>query len=89
MANNTPQIEKEDILRVKVNNRFQENEIHQLHIVDFLRTELQNNNIRIEIDVIPETEQKVYLSPQEIYMKMVETNPALEKLRKNLEMEVD
>lgn len=89
LANNTPQIEKEDILRVKVNNRFQENEIHQLHIVDFLRTELQNNNIRIEIDVIPETEQKVYLSPQEIYMKMVETNPALEKLRKNLEMEVD
>ncbi|VBB45116.1 DNA polymerase III, tau subunit [uncultured Paludibacter sp.] len=89
LTTNKPQIGKEDTLKVKVNNRFQENEIHQLHIVDFLRKELQNNNIRLEIEIIPESEQTSYLSPEETYKKMTETNPALEKLRKNLEMEID
>lgn len=86
---NKPKIEDNNVLKIKVNNRFQESEIQQLHIVDFLRKELFNNNIRIEIEVIPETEQTIYLTPQELFKKMSETNPELEKLRKNLDMEID
>ncbi len=89
LSNNTPTLSAENTLYLKVNNRFQQDEIHQLRIIDFLRKELKNSEIKFDIEIIPETEQSVYLTPQEIYKKMADANPALEKLRKNLEMEVD
>ena len=89
LSNNTPTLSDENTLKLKVNNRFQENEVHQLRIIDFLRKELKNSEIKFDIEIIPESEQSIYLTPQEIYKKMADENPALEKLRKSLDMEVD
>ena len=72
-----------------LDNKFQEKEISQIHVLEYLRKELGNNSIRFQIDFIPEEEQKTYLSPQEVYKKMVGANPALAVLRKNLDMEID
>lgn len=76
-------------IKIKVNNKFQEKELNQLQIIPYLQKELKNSKIRFNIELIPENEQTTYLTPEETYKKMVTTNPALDKLRKNLEMEID
>ena len=84
-----PTLISENTIQLMLDNRFQEKEISQMHLLEFLRKELGNNSISLQIDIIPEEEQKIYHNPQEIYKKMAEANPALVKLRKNLDLEID
>ncbi|MGC3976853.1 MAG: DNA polymerase III subunit gamma/tau [Paludibacteraceae bacterium] len=76
-------------LKLKLNNVFQEKEFQQLGLTDYLRKELQNNKIEIIFEIIPENEQTAYLSDEQLYKKMAESNPFLDKLRQNLELEID
>ncbi len=89
LLNHLPSLENDNIIGLLLDNKFQEKEISQIHVLEYLRKELGNNSIRFQIDFIPEEEQKTYLSPQEVYKKMVGANPALAVLRKNLDMEID
>jgi len=89
LLNHLPTTGDDNSIKLLLDNKFQEKEISQIHALEYLRKALHNNSLRFQIDIIPEGEQKVYLSPQEIYKKMAETNPALALLRKNLEMEID
>lgn len=89
LLNHLPNLENDNTIVLLLDNKFQEKEISQIHVLEYLRKELGNNSIRFQIDFIPEEEQKTYLSPQEVYKKMVGANPALAVLRKNLDMEID
>ncbi|MBP1662891.1 MAG: polymerase tau subunit [Bacteroidetes bacterium] len=89
LLNHLPSLENDNIIGLLLDNKFQEKEISQIHVLEYLRKELGNNSIRFQIDFIPEEEQKIYLNPQEVYKKMVAANPALAVLRKNLDMEID
>lgn len=84
-----PVIKDETTIEVIVDNKFQEKELMQMDIMTFLRRELKNDSIKLKVELAPETEHKKHQSPQEIYRRMAGEFPVLEKLRKNLDMEID
>ncbi|NLO71597.1 MAG: DNA polymerase III subunit gamma/tau [Porphyromonadaceae bacterium] len=79
----------EKTIEVFVDNKFQEKELIQMDILSHLRKTLNNSDIRLKIELTPESEQKRPQTPQDIYKRMINDNPVLEKLRKNLDMEID
>ena len=89
LENHLPKLKEENKIELKVDNKFQEKEILQLNILEYLRKEIGNNTITLQFELISETEQRIYLTPESIFQKMAETNPALAKLKKNLDLEVD
>ncbi|MCE5332120.1 MAG: DNA polymerase III subunit gamma/tau [Bacteroidales bacterium] len=76
---------------ILVNNVMQENELKKIQtdIVQFLANQLKNSSIRMIIKVAEENEIQRAISPEERYKIMMEQNPALEKLRKDLHLEID
>ena len=89
LINQSIELVGDNNLQMKLNNVLQEKEIQQLGITEYFRREIKNSKIRIGFEVIPESEQTTYLSDEDLYKKMVEENPALEKLRKDLRLEID
>lgn len=89
LINQSIELVGDNNLQMKLNNVLQEKEIQQLGITEYFRREIKNSKIRIAFEVIPESEQTTYLSDEDLYKKMVEENPALEKLRKDLRLEID
>ncbi len=76
---------------ILVNNVMQENELKKIQtdIVQFLANQLKNSSIKMIIKVAEENETQRTIPPEERYKIMMEQNPALEKLRKNLHLEID
>ncbi len=89
LKSHVPQLKENDQLEVVVENPFQEKELQQMNVIAYLRRELENRNLSLQIEMAPEDQVNARLSPQEIYRKMATEQPALEILRKNLEMEID
>ena len=58
-------------------------------ILNFLRKELGNTSIKLQVEFTPETEFKKNQTPQEIFNRMAADYPLVEKLRKELDMEID
>ncbi|MPN58077.1 hypothetical protein SDC9_205778 [bioreactor metagenome] len=88
---NLPVRVSDTTFEVLVNNVMQENELKKIQtdIVQFLINRLKNSSISMVIKVAEESELQRTLSPEERYKSMVDQNPALEKLRKNLQLEID
>lgn len=76
---------------VYVNNVMQENELKKIQtdIVQFMVNRLMNSSIKMTIKVVEENDLQRTLSPEEKYKLMVEQNPAVEKLRRSLQLEID
>ncbi len=89
MQNHKPIDVADNFIIVKVDNKFQEAELLQMDVINYLREELNNGHLRFKVEINEADEMKKYLTPQEVYKKMVEKEPLLEKLRKSLEMEID
>lgn len=88
---NLPVRVSDTTFEILVNNVMQENELKKIQtdIVQFLINRLKNSSISMIIKVAEESEMQRTLSPEERYKSMVDQNPALEKLRKNLQLEID
>ena len=88
---NLPVRVSENEFEVHVNNFIQENELKKIQadITGFLINRLMNSSIKMTIKLVEESDSQRTLSPEERYKLMVEQNPALEKLRKNLQLEID
>jgi len=56
------------------------------NLLGYLRGHLKNHNIKIEISVNESIQSKKILNKQDIFMYMVEKNPALELLRKTFDL---
>ena len=84
-----PELTDENTIKVLVDNKFQEKELMQMNPMTFLRKELNNDSIKLHIELAPENDFKKHQSPQEIYKRMAKDYPNLERLRKNLDMEID
>jgi hypothetical protein len=85
----TPSLKDDNTIEVMVDNKFQEKELIQMDILNYLRRELHNTSIRLKVEFIPETEFVKHQTPKEIYKRMATDYPLVEKLRKNLDMEID
>ncbi|HSV87224.1 MAG TPA: hypothetical protein VLH61_01125 [Bacteroidales bacterium] len=85
-----PSLNPEGMIKVKVDNTFQEKLINdrKADLLVFLRKELNNYGIQLETMVLENTrQQKAYL-PKEKLEKMVEKNPAVARLCKELDLDV-
>lgn len=60
----------------------------QNKLLSFLSERLQNTNLRLHIHVNMEEAKKYAYTPREKYMKMLESNSALEKLRKTFDLDI-
>jgi len=76
---------------IEVSNVIQENEMRKMmpDILLHLRRQLRNANININIRLNEDNDSLRTTSPEERYKQLIEKNPVLEKLRKNLQMEID
>ncbi len=89
LKNHQPTTIESNFIVVKVDNKYQEKELMELDIIKYLRKRSGNHSLRLKIEVNKSSEVERYLTPPEIYKKMVAKNPVLEDFRKRLEMELD
>jgi hypothetical protein len=61
----------------------------QPDIVDFIQQKLQNSEVRMTLKIAEETEVQRANSPEDRYKIMAEQNPALDKLKNGLGLEID
>jgi DNA polymerase III subunit gamma/tau len=90
MTNFEPVISPTGMIKVKVDNAIQENLIHErkAELLGFLRKELNNYAIQLETSIVEnQRQQKAYL-PKEKLEKLIEKNPDVEKLRKDLDLDL-
>ena len=88
---NMPRLVTDTMFEVQVNNVMQESELKKIQtdIVQFMMTRLRNSSIKMQVRIIEESEKQRSITPEERYKIMVEQNPLLEKLRKNIGFEID
>ncbi len=91
MQSNFPQRINDSVFEISVSNIMQENELKRIQpdIVRYLAEKLRNSSVKLTIKVTEESETQRALSPEEKYKIMANQNPALEVLRKNLQLEID
>jgi len=79
----------ENIVGIKVDNPFQEKELKQMDVLNFLRKELKNDEIRLQIDYAVDEQRRIIQTPNEIYARMANDYPDIEDIRKNLDLEIN
>ena len=90
MSNHEPAISPAGMIKVTVDNAIQENLIHErkTELLGCLRKELNNYAIQLETAIAENNrQQKVYL-PKEKLERMIEKNPDVERLRKELDLDI-
>lgn len=60
----------------------------QNKLLAFLKERLQNTHLNLQIEVDFQEVKKYAYTPREKYMKMMETNPALDTLRKTFDLDI-
>ncbi len=85
----TPQISGTQVHLVFPNQvMLEEVKKNQLHVLNYLRSKLQNYLIKFHLE-LDETQEKTFVyTPQEKYAKLREINPLLDTLRKTLHLDV-
>lgn len=91
IQSNVPERISDTELEISVSNIMQKNELIRIQqdILKYLSVKLKNSSISLRIKVNEENESQRALSPEEKYKIMATENPALETLRKNLQLEID
>ena len=91
MQSNLPLRYTDTELEISVSNIMQENELKRIQpeLLKYLIEKLKNSSIKLTVKVTEENESQRALSPEEKYKTMAAQNPALEILRKNLQLEID
>lgn len=89
--NNKPAKIAEHTYELTFTNIFQEADFKKElgNICNYLRKELKNSNIQFVTKVVEVAERDKRNDPEVIYRKMAEQNPALNILKKNLNLEID
>jgi DNA polymerase-3 subunit gamma/tau len=86
-----PRLIESDVFEISVFNKIQESEYqnYKSKIENFVRNELQNTSINFRVKMVEQSSIDKAINPEQRYLKMAETNPAIEFLRKGLQMEID
>ena len=91
MSLGNPQLDENRVIYT-VNNPLQSEQMGGLRteVLMHLKKELKNASLELHIDIIEQSvkEKKAFLSDKDRYDMMVEKNPALEKLRKALDLDL-
>jgi DNA polymerase-3 subunit gamma/tau len=86
-----PVLKEENQIELLVDNKIQLDELQTRkgEILSYLRKELNNRKITLEVLVTEVQDETKHLAPDEKYRKMVEKNPAISKLKDQLDLEID
>jgi len=89
--NNNPKKIGEHAYLLTFSNIFQENDFKKEmnNIRKYLRKELKNSSISFETKVVENTDKFKRKNPEEILKNLSEQNPALQTLKRNLNLELD
>ncbi len=90
MKNCLPQLTDEKTFVVSVDSQIQINLINENHpaILAFLQEKLQNNQFTMQLRLNEPGQKEILFSPQEILVKMIESNPDLKNLYDTFELEI-
>ena len=91
IINTRPKLTSDTTFELTVSNNLQEKELKRLQpeIVEFMQIKLQNSQIRMTLKIAEETEVQRANTPEERYRIMADQNPALDKLKNGLGLEID
>ncbi|MTK53381.1 DNA polymerase III subunit gamma/tau [Paludibacter sp.] len=91
MLNNLPTTESKHKLKLVLDQILQENSMNEVlyDLTSFLRRNLMNDFVELEIIVDTTKENTKVMSPQDKFAKMAESNPALLRLKKEFGLEID
>ncbi|MBC8486917.1 MAG: DNA polymerase III subunit gamma/tau [Bacteroidetes bacterium] len=86
-----PELKNDNIVELTVDNKVQENELKdkKSEILGFLRKELNNYQVQLNVKVVEHAPNDKPYTPQEKFNRMAEKNPALKKLKEQLNLEID
>jgi len=91
MTKRKPILKEDNIIGLDIDNSVQKSELDEegAEIHEFLRRELDNGKIRIDVNVLKtKVDRKPYTS-MEKFKRMAEKNPSIEKFREQLNLDID
>jgi len=91
ILNTKPKLITDTTFELTVSNNLQEKELNRMlpEILEFMQGKLQNSKVRMSLKIAEETEVQRANSPEDRYKIMAEQNPALDRLKKGLGLEID
>ena len=90
LASDTPKLKNDTTIWIELPNDTMKKEVErdQYPLMEYLKKTLNNYYIELEVSVNEQTEKQYAFTPIEKYQKMVEKNPVLDLLRRELDLEV-
>ncbi len=91
LTSRIPELKENFIIELTIDNVVQEKEIadRKLDMLTFLRKELNNYKIQLQLIINKNPDNIKPFTPQEKFKKMAEKNPAIKKLRDKFDLEID
>ncbi len=91
LINRNPEIKEDYLIEISIDNKLQEKEFedNRQDLLTHLRNELKNTKIQFRSKIVENIkEEKVYF-PEQILKKMAEKNPNINKLKNQLNLEIE
>ncbi len=90
LATDVPKLKDKTVICIEMPNETMKIEIEraQYPLLEYIRKELNNYDISLEIDVNEETEKKYAFTARDKYEKLKEINPLVERLRRDFDLEI-
>ena len=91
LINRNPEIKEDNIIEISIVNKLQENEFkdNRQDLLTHLRNELKNTNIQFKSKIIENVKEEKLYFPEQILKKMAEKNPNINKLKNQLNLEIE
>ncbi|TXN36172.1 DNA polymerase III subunit gamma/tau [Flagellimonas hymeniacidonis] len=89
LQTDVPKLKNDHVIWIELPNSTMKKEVEreQSLMLDYLKEQLNNYSITLHITVNELVAKKFAFTPEEKYQKLVEKNPALEKLRKEFDLD--
>ncbi|RAV30154.1 DNA polymerase III subunit gamma/tau [Sinomicrobium soli] len=90
LATDRPKLKEDNTIWIELPNDTMKKEVEreQFPLMEFLKNELKNHFIRLQVTVNEKTERKYAFTPHEKYIKFVEANPLMDTLRKEFDLDI-
>ena len=89
LTSRTPELKDNFLVVFLVDNAIQADDIHERkrELLGFLRKELNNASINLEVEVSETVIEKRAYTPVEKFQKLTEKNPAMQSLKQKLDLD--
>jgi len=91
LTKNDPQLKENYQIELTLDNSAQEEVLtdEKINLLDYLRKELKNTQITLKTTVDSGDQDERPITPRDRYIKLAEKNPNIDKLRQQLDLDID